>query len=123
MEFDRYIDFCISFFEDLYRRRKKDTAIVQILGNLYATKGDRKSSFRMDKRYAQLVPLNPVAHYNLACDYALVKRLPEAIKSLKTAMTLGYNDMQWIRDDVDLDPIRHEASFKKLIASYQISSK
>ena len=125
METDRYTEFCTRFFESLYRHRKSDTAVIQILSNLYASSGKRKDSFRMDKRYARLVPLNPIAHYNLACDYALVKRTPEAIKSLKTAITLGYDDMQWIRDDVDLDPIRNEISFQNLIANYRpkISSK
>ena len=125
MEIDRYIEFSTRFFEGLYQRRKNDTTVIQILSNLYASSGNRKNSFRMDKRYARLVPLNPVAHYNLACDYALAKRTPEAIKSLQAAITLGYDDMQWIRDDVDLDPIRNEASFKKLITDYRskISSK
>lgn len=112
---DSYVRFCTQFFERLYRRRKNDLAIVRMLSHLYAIQGNRQKSFRMDRRHAQLDTLDPIAHYNLACDYALDKKVPEAMHALKTAIALGYNDVQWMRDDTDLDPIRQEPTFRALM--------
>jgi hypothetical protein len=79
----------------------------------------------MDRRYVQLEPLNPIGHYNLACDLSPHGKTNAAIESLKTAVTLCYNDLQWICDDVDLDPIRKNRKFKALLMSHfgKVSSK
>jgi hypothetical protein len=71
----------------------------------------------MDRRHVLLDPFNPLAHYNLACDLSLSGKVNEAIGALKVAFTLGYDDLQWLYDDVDLDPIRHHSKFKTLIKS------
>jgi predicted Zn-dependent protease len=118
MERNNYIEFCTRFYEGLYRHRRNDPSVIQILSNLYAMQGDQKNSFRMDRRHVRLEPLNPIAHYNLACDLSLQGKENEAIKSLETAVALGYDDLQWIADDVDLDPIRKNKKFKALLANH-----
>ncbi|MDR2200793.1 MAG: hypothetical protein LBN94_01645 [Puniceicoccales bacterium] len=117
MKASDYIEFCTKFYENLYRRRRNDPLVVQILSNLYASVGDKKRSLKMDRRYVSLDPSNPVAHYNLACDLSTNGKTNEAIEALETAFALGYNDLQWLHDDVDLDPIRHHSKFKALIAN------
>jgi hypothetical protein len=79
----------------------------------------------MDRRCVHLDPFNPLAHYNLACDLSLNGKVNEAIGTLKAAFALGYDDLQWLCDDVDLDPIRHHSKFKTLIKSrfFRTSSK
>jgi predicted Zn-dependent protease len=125
MERNSYIEFCTRFYEGLYRHRRNDLSVIQILSNLYAMQGDQKNSFRMDRRHVQLEPLNPIAHYNLACDLSLQGKENEAVKSLEIAVALGYDDLQWIADDIDLDPIRKNKKFKALLANHflKISSK
>lgn len=117
METNSYIEFCIRFYEGLYRYRRNDLSVIQILSNLYAMRGDRKNSFKMDRRHVRLEPLNPIAHYNLACDLSLQGKENEAVESLEVAVTLGYDDLQWIYDDVDLDPIRENEKFKALLVN------
>jgi hypothetical protein len=122
---NNYIEFCTRFYESLYRRRRSDLLVIQILSNLYASQGDKKNSFKMDRRHVLLEPLNPIAHYNLACGLSLHGKTNEAIESLETAVTLGYNDLQWICDDIDLDPIRKDRKFKALLVNrfLKVSSK
>jgi hypothetical protein len=117
METSSYIEFCTRFYEGLYHYRRNDLSVIQILSNLYAIQGDRKNSFKMDRRHVRLEPLNPIAHYNLACDFSLQGKENEAVESLEAAVILGYNDLQWIYDDVDLDPIRENKKFKALLAN------
>jgi predicted Zn-dependent protease len=115
MKAKNYIEFCVKFYEGLYRRRKNDVTIIQILSNIYSSTGKKKHSLRMDRRHVDLDPHNPVAHYNLACDLSLNGQVNEAVEALDMAFSLGYNDLQWLHDDVDLDPIRHHSAFKALM--------
>ncbi|MDR0418343.1 MAG: hypothetical protein LBH08_02835 [Puniceicoccales bacterium] len=115
---NNYIEFCTQFYESLYRRRRTDLSVIQILSNLYASQGDKEGSFKMDRRHVRLDPLNPIAHYNLACGLSLHGKTSAAIESLETAVALGYNDLQWICDDVDLDPIRKNEKFKMFLVNH-----
>jgi hypothetical protein len=56
-----------------------------------------------------------LAHYNLACSYALLKKVDPAIKALRKAIELGYCDFRYLREDHDLDAIRHDPRFRQLL--------
>jgi hypothetical protein len=54
--------------------------------------------------------------YNLACLQAQRGDKKSSVESLRKAVVAGYRDRSWIKKDRDLDPIRDEPDFKKLIA-------
>lgn len=58
-------------------------------------------------------PDNPVHHYNLACIEARAGglRLPHAIPALQRAAELGFTEIGTLRNDPDLDAIRHDSRF------------
>ena len=64
-------------------------------------------------------PADPLAHYNLACSYALLKRPEQSIKTLRRAVELGYRDFRYMREDHDLDTIRHDPRFRQLMREYE----
>jgi hypothetical protein len=76
----------------------------------------------MSRRHVHLEPLNPLAHYNLACDLSVSGKSDEAIEALDMAFELGYDDLQWLYDDVDLDPIRQNNEFKTLLKRHFCNS-
>ena len=48
----------------------------------------------MDRKFVRLAPINPTAHYNLACSLALKKRKADAVRALpRSAVELGYRDL------------------------------
>ena len=55
------------------------------------------------------------AHYNLACCYSLLGNVNKALESLGRAIDLGFDDIKHIENDSDLDGLRDEADYKKLI--------
>jgi thiol-disulfide isomerase/thioredoxin len=55
------------------------------------------------------------ARYNYACALSLTGKKEDALKALKRAVELGFWDWSHIAEDKDLDPIRGEADFKKII--------
>ena len=89
------------------------------MGNLLTLKGRFADGLQIDKRLVQLRPKDALAHYNLACSYAFLKRPDLAIKTLRRAVELGYRDFRYMREDHDLDAIRPDPRFRQLMREYE----
>lgn len=108
-------EFEIAFFESVLRRDSGYTEVVEILGGLYTKHGRIADGLRMDRRLVRLLPVNATAHYNLACSLALSKRQTDALRSLRQAIELGYRDFDWMRQDPDLEGLKHRTDFIELL--------
>ena len=63
----------------------------------------------------KLDPENAAHHYyNMACAFAVMKRIDEGIEALKKAVENGYDDYDWMMLDGDLNNLRKDPRFKKL---------
>ena len=107
--------FDLGFFEGLHKRMPKDIRVVSILAQLYTKTEQIDLGLKMDRKLVRLSPHDPVNHYNLACSLALKNRALEAIGSLKTAIQLGYSDLEWMRNDPDLEYLHDFDEFLNLI--------
>jgi hypothetical protein len=80
-------------------------------------------------RVAEEGKLNPLssseatAMYNLACAYSLTGEKAKAVDWLLRAVKLGFRDRAWMKIDKDLDPIRGEAAFQKLMGDDALFEK
>ena len=105
--------FEIAFFESVHRRCPDYVEVVELLGGLYTKTGRIAAGLRMDRKLVRLEPQNPTAHYNLACSLALSQKRTDALRALHTAITLGYDDRDWMEQDPDLESLKgfqdHEA--------------
>jgi len=54
--------------------------------------------------------------YNVACGYALLGKNEEAIDWLETSVKAGFAKIDHLRKDPDLDGLRNEKRYKKLLA-------
>jgi len=54
--------------------------------------------------------------YNLSCFYAIAGNRPKAVALLGKAVRTGFVDRGWIQADEDLDSIRSDEGYKKLIS-------
>jgi len=59
------------------------------------------------------------AHYNMACAHAQLGNPQEAILALQTAFENGFDNFSTVRNDPDLDPIKKEREFEKLMETYE----
>ncbi len=66
--------------------------------------------------WARLFGLLQGAHYNLACVHAQRVKTAEALRNLRQAVDYGYLDLEWIKRDRDLDPVRDDPAYNELIA-------
>src|SRR4051812_25780726 len=113
------LDFELSFFEGVLARLPDYVDVLRITGNLLTLKGRFADGLQIDKRLVQLRPHDALAHYNLACSYALLKRPDQSIKTLRRAVELGYRDFRYMREDHDLDSVRHDPRFRQMIREFE----
>lgn len=57
--------------------------------------------------------------YNIACAYSMLGDVDNALKYLEISLQNGYKSFHHIDVDTDLDPIRNNDKFKKLIEKYR----
>lgn len=112
------LDFELEFFGRLLERHPDFVDVLRVQGNNLTLKGRFAEGLQIDKRLVGLRPHDPLAHYNLACSYALLKKPEQALKVLRRAVELGYRDFRYMREDRDLDSIRHDPRFRQLLREY-----
>jgi tetratricopeptide (TPR) repeat protein len=113
------LDFELEFFQAILNQHPNYVEVLRALGQLLTLKGRYPEVLQIDKRLVQLRPGDSLAHYNLACSYALLKRPDQSIKTLQRAIELGYRDFRYMREDRDLESIRHDPRFRKLMQEHE----
>ncbi len=113
------LDFEIEFFDGILSRYPNFVDVLRVQGNNLTLKGRYLEGLQIDKRLVQLRPEDPLAHYNLACSFALLNRTDHAIDNLRRAVELGYRDFRYLREDRDLDSIRQDPRFRAILTEYE----
>jgi len=113
------LDFEIDFFAAVLDRHPEYVDVLRVLGNNLTLKGRYADGLHIDKRLIQLRPSDPLVHYNLACSFALLKRTDAALKTLRRAIELGYRDFRYMREDRDLDGVRHDPRFRQMLREFE----
>lgn len=116
------IKFDTQFFEAVHRRDRQFVDVIEILGGLYTRQGRIADGLKMDRKLVRLRPDNATAHYNLACSLALSRRQTAALHALERAISLGYDDFDWMRQDPDLEGLKDHPAFQRLLAKLQPQS-
>ena len=73
---------------------------------------DFDEAIRLDPKYAS-------AFYGKACCYSLQGKSDQAIENLAKSLELGWEDFKHLEADTDLDSIRDDPRYKKLLAKYK----
>jgi len=109
------LDFDIDFFERLLARTPNAVDVLRVLAELVSKKGLLARAVDLDRRLVALLPDDFLARYNLACSLARAGRSDEAIDALSRAILLGYDDIDHMESDPDLESIRHHPDFLALL--------
>ena len=113
------IDFELEFFLGVLERKPDYVDVLRHLSKLLTIKGRNGEGLQIDRRLVQLCVGDPLAHYNLACRYARLKKADPCLKTLRRAVELGYRDFRYMREDKDLDAVRHDPRFRQLLREYE----
>lgn len=109
------LDFDIDFFERILGRKPDSVETLRILAELVSKKGDLVRAVDYDRRLVDLQPEDFLARYNLACSLARAGRVDEAIDALSRAVLLGYDDLDHMESDPDLESLHTHPDFQALL--------
>ena len=110
-------DFEIEFFEQILSRDPVSAEVLLVLGDLFTEKGWYQRALSVDLRAAVLRPRDVRILYNLACSYARLRRIEEAVMSLRASVQCGFSDLTFLEADQDLDGIRNHPDYCAIVQS------
>ncbi|HEX4128555.1 MAG TPA: hypothetical protein VHZ24_00845 [Pirellulales bacterium] len=109
------LDFDLAFYDAVLRRSPNCLDVLRCQGELLTRKGLHERALVIDRRLVLLLPEEPVVRYNLACSLALNGEPGEAIDELRNALELGYEDLDFLQTDADLDSLRDDPRYQALM--------
>jgi tetratricopeptide (TPR) repeat protein len=104
-----------QFFEELVSSDPCNEEALMILGSTYTRRGEYEKGLNVDRRLVRLRPADPIVYYNLACSYCLLRHIDESLAALERAISLGYRDVPHLTNDPDLDNLRSDPRYHKLM--------
>ncbi len=103
---------------DRYLTQHPDDARARMIHAQNLVHVDRTEEAKVEAAKAiDLNPTDPVMQYNAACFYARISEIERAVVALTAAVSAGFQDLQWMKNDPDLDNIRQEAGYLELVGS------
>jgi len=91
------------------------------IGNGFLEDGQYERAAAEYHKALKLAPDSEIAWYNLACAFARMKKTQEAVDALRKAADCGYRDIEWLKNDPDLDNLRDEKLYKAFIEEMEKS--
>jgi tetratricopeptide (TPR) repeat protein len=98
---------------------KKDVRLLNNIGNVFLAEGQTEKAIHYFKE-ANITSKNYVEPvYNLACAYAKTGNKSEAVACLKRACTMDPKAGRWAAEDPDLQVLKGNATFDRLIRTQE----
>ena len=77
--------------------------------------GEVEKAIEWAKRAHAIEPDDPGVLYNSACIYSLAGKIEKALECFEKGIDSGFASLEWINNDLDLDPIRDHPRFQKAL--------
>jgi Flp pilus assembly protein TadD len=87
-------------------------------GALYQT-GEEEAGKSWIRRALELDPNGIGTLYNVACFYSTTGHPDEAFECLERAIAVGFDTIDWVMNDPDLDRIRTDPRFGELLKKFK----
>jgi tetratricopeptide (TPR) repeat protein len=113
------LDFELNFFTAILTGVPDFADVLRVHAQNLSAKGMQKEGLMAEQKLVELRPADPDAHYNLACRYASMKQPDLALRTLRTAVELGYRDFRARVQDRQLESVRKDPRFRALLREYQ----
>jgi Tetratricopeptide repeat len=85
------------------------------LGYAYLKNNNLENARDCLSKSEKLKPKNSWVFKNWACFYALEGKTNEALENLKKAADLGFDDIDWVKNEKLLEPIRQNSGFNEIL--------
>jgi adenylate cyclase len=111
-------EFQVAFLESILEKEPDNIEVLVQIGDLYSRFGSVKKGLAVDLKLVHLCPQEKVFHYNLACSYSLLNDTDSSLLALEKALLLGYDDVEQIQSDADLENLRKDPRFQRLMREH-----
>jgi adenylate cyclase len=105
----------IELVEKHLRLNPDDARALYLGGGILMTLDEVEKAINWAKRAYAIDPDDPRVLYNMACIYSLAGKIEQALDCFEIAIESGYASLEWIDNDLDLDPIRDQPRFQKAL--------
>ncbi len=112
-------EFELGFFAGILERHPAFVEVLRLHAQNLSLMGRHADLLEIDRRWVELRPSDPVAHYNLACSLALTGDGEQALQTLRTALECGYPDLRHLSEDQDLESLHQDPRFQELIRDFE----
>jgi tetratricopeptide (TPR) repeat protein len=89
------------------------------LGVAYIQVGKNNKALDALREGVRLAPNDPMAQYNLAAIYSLMNQNDRSLEALDIALKNGFNNVDALRFDRDLDNVRGEPEFRTILERHK----
>ncbi len=96
-----------------------DTRALYLGANGLVALGEKKKGLEWLSRALRLEPDDAMLLYNAGCIFALAGMESEALDSLERSVAAGLSQRGWLENDSNLDTLRQEPRFQRILAKLQ----
>lgn len=113
----------VAAFQKLTEADPKDGRAWHMLGYCLHAEGKLDDALKIHQKACEFPEVAAVASYNAACVFALQKDKENALQWLEKAVERGFSQPDYLETDTDLDFLRKEPRFQKILAGVQKMAK
>ena len=113
------LDFEVSLTQAILKGDENNLLAMQVLGNALTKQGRHLEALTIDRRLTELAPDDDVAFYNFACSLSNLGRVEDSLAALRRSVELGYENVEYMTKDPDLENIRRDPRFQDILDSIE----
>lgn len=114
-----FFGFEAAFCLEILSKRPHYVEALQAAAHALTHLGFYEDGLKLDRRLVEIFPRDAMTVYNYACSLALTGAVDASFEMLVRAVELGYRDADHMHEDPDLDILRNDPRFLKLLEHAQ----
>lgn len=115
-------EFLVDFYQVVTERQPENLEALAELAQAHTRMGQWERGLELDRRLVRILPEDPTIRYNLSCSLALTDRTLESLEALEAAISLGYDDVEYLLRDPDMSALKDEPRFVELVRRLRLAT-
>lgn len=110
--------FELGLYEAALEGDKGNLDVLVALGEIYDRKGLVEKGLEVDMKLVQIRPEEASYQYRLACRHSVLGHIDPAFTALTRAIQLGYNKLDHLRENPDLDNLKKDRRYQEILRNF-----
>jgi tetratricopeptide (TPR) repeat protein len=109
--------FELGLYEAALEGDARNLDVLVALGEVCDRRGLIEKGLEVDLRLVQIRPEEATYQYRLACRHSVLGHIDPALQALTRAIQLGYNKIDHLRENPDLDNLKKDRRYQEILRS------